>query len=126
MLGTRFGYFAIEGQAARFDMMFASSTYETTQLGVGLKGSLPLGNNFEVFGKGGVQRTWLNNAGTLYDVAGNGWFLGLGVEYRLNLGITGASVFMDYQHSSSTVTNDRMSTADISTGMWTLGATVSF
>jgi hypothetical protein len=127
MVGTRFGRLALEGQGSRFDMMFASSSYETTQLGLGLKVSVPLGNNFELFGRGGVQRTWLNLDGdsTMYDSAGNGWFLGAGIEYRLNLGVTGASIFLDYQGSSSTLTNDRMQEIDGSTGMWTLGATVS-
>jgi hypothetical protein len=125
LLGSRFGKLAVEGQAGRFDMMFANSVFETTQLGVGLKLNIPLGNNFEVFGKGGVQRTWLSNDNSMYDAAGNGWFAGGGVEYRLNLGVTAASLFMDYQHSSSTLTNERMQEMDGSTGMWTLGATVS-
>jgi hypothetical protein len=125
MLGSRFGKLSLEGQASRFDMMFASSAYETTQLGIGLKLGIPLGNNFELFGKGGVQRTWLNHEGTEFDSAGNGWFLAPGIEYRLNLGVTAASIFMDYQHSSSNLTNERMQEFEGSTGMWTLGATVS-
>jgi hypothetical protein len=127
VLGSRFGRLAVEGQAGRFDMLMATTTYETTQVGAGLKVNVPLGNNFELFGKGGIQRTWLNSdeADGRYDVAGNGWFLGGGIEYRLNLGVTAASIFLDYQHSSSDLTNDRMETFDGSMGMWTVGATVS-
>lgn len=126
MLGSRFGRLSIEGQASRFDLMFAGGgAYESTQLGAGLKANVPLGNNFELFGKGGVQRTWLNLDGTAYDLAGNGWFLGGGIEYRLDLAVTAASIFVDYQYSSTTLTNERMLEVDGSSGMWTLGATVS-
>jgi hypothetical protein len=127
MLGTRFGKLAVEGQGSRFNMLFSGSEFETTQLGVGLKLNIPLGNNFEIFGRGGVQRTWLNFMGTedRFDAAGNGWLGGLGVEYRLSLGVTSASIFMDYQRSSTTVENGQMAELDSVAGMWTLGATFS-
>jgi hypothetical protein len=103
--------------------------YQATQLGLGLKLNLPLGNNFEFFPKLGVQRTWLSpqaDNAMLETGAGTGYFLGAGFEYRLNLGVTAASIFVDYQRSSTDFTSDEtMVKWDGSSSMWTLGATIS-
>jgi hypothetical protein len=126
MVGSRFGKLSIEGQGSRYDTTFDHLGYQATQLGVGLKLNLPLGNNFEVFGKGGVERTWLStDAATMHDAAGNGWFFAAGFEYRLNLGVTAASLFVDYQRSSTDFINDYLLEYNGASGMWTLGATVS-
>lgn len=125
MVGTRFSKVSIEGQASRFDLGFRSSSYDATQLGLGLKLSFPLGHHFEAFGRGGIERTWLSSPNGMYDADGNGWFLGGGFEYRLNLGLTAASLFVDYQRSSTDFTNDRMSQFDATASMWTLGATLA-
>jgi hypothetical protein len=128
MLGTRLSRISIEGQASRYELGFRDRNYQGTQAALLLKLSVPLGNNFELFGKGGVQRTWLTNEGTNsdLDVAGSGLVFAGGFEYRLNLGVTAASVFVDYQRSSADYKNDQMTTTwNGSTSMWTLGATVS-
>lgn len=126
MVGSRFSKLSIEGQASRFGVTFDSSEYEATQIAAALKLSIPLGNNFEFFAKGGLERTWLNNGPTeMHDAAGNGLLLGAGFEYRLSLGVTAASIFVDYQRASSGFENDYMLTWDGVTSMWTLGATVS-
>jgi hypothetical protein len=127
MIGSRFGKLSIEGQGGRFDMQFPASRYEASELGVGLKLNVPIGNNFELFGRGGIERTWLTaTTSANMDAAGNGWFLGGGVEYRLNLGLTAASLFLDYQRTTTSVTADaNMAQFDASAGMFTLGATLS-
>jgi len=126
ILGSRFSKLSIEAQASQFDVTFVASGYEATQLAAALKLSLPLGSNFEFFAKGGVERTWLNNGPTdMHDAAGNGLLLGAGFEYRLNLGVTAASIFVDYQRASSGFENEAMLQWDGVTSMWTLGATVS-
>jgi hypothetical protein len=127
MLGTRFSRFSVEAQGSQFDLAFASRAYDATQLALALKLSIPLGNDFELFGKGGVQRTWLNIAGSNDDAnaAGSGLLFAAGFEYRLNLGVTAASVFVDYQRSSSNYTTNNMVEFDGTSSMWTLGATVS-
>jgi hypothetical protein len=125
MVGTRISKLSVEGQLSRFDLEFGAQPYQSTQAAAALKLSIPLGNNFEVFGRGGLQRTWLSPQGSGYAAAGSGLLLGLGLEYRLNLALTAASVFVDYQHTSSSFTDDAMTQFDGSTGMYTLGATVS-
>ncbi len=129
ILGTRFGRLSIEGAASRYSLFNRSLAipYDGTMLAGALKYSLPLGNNFELFGRGGVQRTWLTTDAQAREWSGNGWLLGAGFEYRLNLGLTGASLFVDYEHSSSTLeTSSQMSLKqDATIGLWTAGVTLA-
>ncbi len=125
MVGSRFSKLSIEGQASRFDVAFNNYTYGATQVAAVLKLSIPLGNNFEFFGKGGLERTWLSDNNSMLDAAGNGILLGAGFEYRLSLGVTSASIFVDYQRASTGFENDYPQRWDGVTSMWTLGATVS-
>jgi len=127
MLGTRFGHLSIEGAGSRYGLLRGSLPYQGTQLAAALKYSLPLGNNFEVFGRGGVERTWLNPENTAADWAGNGWLLGGGFEYRLDLGVTAASVFVDYEHSDTNLVNqnDMKTEKNETIGVWTAGVTLA-
>lgn len=129
LLGTTFGRLAIEGDGERFGM-FRTIDYQGSMLAAVVKYSLPLGNNFEVYGRGGLQRTWLNRVSTaagLPDFAGNGWLVGAGFEYRLNVAGTGVSLFVDYQHADTSLERqDAMQQPEDETiGLWTMGATVS-
>src|SRR5689334_9518134 len=65
LAGLKFGQLAIEGSATRYTMPFASRSTEDTSLAAQLKYSLPLGNNFEAFGRGGLQRTYLSAPGIM-------------------------------------------------------------
>jgi hypothetical protein len=126
ILGTRFGHLSVEGTGERYGFFRGVAVYQGNVLGAALKYSLPLGNNFEVFGRGGLERTWLstdNPAG----LAGNGWLVGAGFEYRLNLGVTGASVFVDYEHTDTSLVNqsDMKATRDETIGLWTAGVTLA-
>lgn len=127
MVGSRFGRLSIEGAGSRYGFYRSNATFQGTMLAIAAKYNYPLGDNFEVFGRGGLQRTWLStSASTLSDFAGNGWLLGAGFEYRLDLGV-GASVFVDYEHTSTSLVNqdDMRTTKDESIGMWTLGVTLA-
>lgn len=131
VLGTRFGHLSIEGAGSRYGLLNATKApYEGTMLAGALKYSFPLGNNFEVFARGGLERTWLTHqsatAGNAYDWTGNGWLLGGGFEYRLDLGVTAASIFVDYEHSDTTLDTSAVPMSrDMTVGMWTLGATLA-
>ncbi len=125
MLGYRFSRIAVEGSGTRYDLFVGSAPYQATQLAAGLKVGFPLGNNFELMGRGGVQRTSLSMTGSQgADADGTGYYLGGGIEYRLNLGLTGASLFVDYQRSSTDFDNGSRQYEGIAS-MWTLGATLS-
>lgn len=133
MLGTRFGHLSLEGAGSRYGLIGVSgaSPYQGTMLAGALKYSLPLGNNFELFARGGLERTWLTHesatAGNAYDWSGNGWLLGAGFEYRLDLGVTAASVFVDYEHSDTTLSTPAEMNVqrDATIGLWTAGVTLA-
>lgn len=124
LLGFRFGNLSIEGAAMRFTQDYRNESHDGTSLSAALKYSLPLGNGFEVFGRGGLQRTDLSGMST--DLTGEGWLLGGGVEYRMNLGVTGASLFVDYTHNSTSFQPDpHQPSIDESAAMWMAGATLA-
>jgi len=130
MLGTRFGRLSLEGAGSRYTLGHGATPYTGTMLAAALKYSLPLGNSFEAYGRGGLERTWLsnNNDGVWPDYAGNGWLLGAGFEYRLDLGVTAASIFVDYEHSDTGVRDQaRMQLPEKSEtiGLWTAGVTLA-
>jgi hypothetical protein len=125
--GLRFGRLAVEGAAGRFGMVVNPYGYTgaATQLSVALKYSLPLGDNFEAFGRGGLQHTSIGLDEAVHsadDASGNGWLLGGGFEYRLNALIAGGSIFVDYEHASTAMTNNDMVQFHTSSGVWMLGA----
>jgi len=119
--GFRFGTIAIEAEANRFDMVLNGIPSTSTMLGVGAKYSFPLSDGFSVFGKLGLARTWLSEDldGPSYDGAGNGWYFGLGAEYRI---IPLLSVFVDYERQSTTIDAPTSTTYGQAAGMFSLGA----
>jgi hypothetical protein len=127
VLGTRFGHLSVEGAGSRYGLFRGNTPYDGTQMAVALKYSLPLGNNFEAYGRGGLERTWLSTDTSAADFAGNGWLLGGGFEYRMNLGVTAASVFVDYEHSDTDLVNQTsmQSHKDETIGLWTVGLTLA-
>jgi hypothetical protein len=131
ILGSRFGRFSVEGNGTRFGLIGNSVAYQADQLAAALKYSFPLGNNFEVFGRGGLERTWLStDAMTRQNFAGNGYLLGAGFEYRLDLAVAAGSIFVDYTRTATGFSGDsadasRMPTLDGTASMWTLGLTLS-
>ena len=127
LIGIGFGHLAIEGSGTRYTMPFAGRSTDDTSLAAQLKYSLPLGNNFEAFGRGGLQRTYLSAPGLMNGgTSGNGWVLGGGFEYRLNLVATAASIFVDYTHSQTSFDwGAGRQPLDATATMWTLGLTVS-
>lgn len=130
ILGFGFGRIGVEANATRYGLDNAGVSWDATSIAAALRVGFPLGNNFEVFGRGGLQRTWLSaNSGTMPQPSGNGWLLGVGAAYNVNLGITGASIFVDYTHNqtgfSFTDAHNQMAKFDQSAGMWTLGLTLS-
>jgi len=122
LLGMAFGRLAIESEANRFGLLLNTDSYDSTMLGVGLKYSVPLGNGFEVFGRGGLERTWLtsNAVRTGYEGSGDGYYLGAGFELRIR---PFGSIFVDYERQSASI-DIPTGGYDQSAGMFTLGATI--
>ena len=121
------GSLAAEATVGRFDLVHRNVPFSSTTLGVGAKYNFPLGNQFEVFGRTGVQRTWLttDRAAAAVESNVNGFYLGAGFDYVFRVLNTDASVFVDYQWAPTSVTNGDMSKYDTSARMWTMGVTVS-
>ncbi len=126
--GYSLGRFAVEGSFTQQDLK-TSADYVFTgrQAAISGKYTLPLGSGFGVFGRAGVQKTWLiDDTKGLYDADGTGIVIGAGAEYSLDLKLLGgAALFLDYTYNSATVSNPK-SSFDFATRQWMLGATVGF
>jgi hypothetical protein len=129
LLGMRWGNFSVEGAVGRFDMARRNDrglmlpfgdTYQASLAG---KLSLPLGNNFEAFGRAGLHKSWIDAETDDLDVSGDGYLIGAGIEYRLNLAIGQGSIFVDYQYNDTKLEGDRFM-FDGSSRMFTVGLTV--
>lgn len=88
------------------------------------KYNYPLAGGFEVFGRLGLDHTWINshNSNTLTGGSGDGVLLGVGAEYRFKLPMAAASAFVDYTYSHASI-DEPMFTRGYSARMWTLGFT---
>jgi hypothetical protein len=129
LLGFGLGRIGVEANVTRYGLDNAGTSYDATSLAAAVRLGFPLGNNFELFGRAGVQRTWLTTSADSYEPSGNGYLLSAGVAYNVNLGITGGSIFIDYTRNqtgfSYTNAHDEMAKFDQSAGMWTLGLTLA-
>ncbi|HET7501981.1 MAG TPA: outer membrane beta-barrel protein [Kofleriaceae bacterium] len=120
LAGVRFGNVSLEGALNGFGVI-ADRERNMYQLSAALKLSIPLGNNFEAFGRGGLERTWLSLDNR--DLAGDGYLFGGGFEYRLSALIANASLFLDYSYHSATL-DDVGQKIDVTSRFWGLGFTV--
>jgi len=121
--GMRFGTFSVEGALNGFGVITNRGDQSVYQASVAAKLNLPLGNNFEGFGRAGLERTWLNLDDDRYNFAGNGFLVGAGFEYRLDIGIRNASLFVDYTIHHASLENTR-GKVDETSRIWGLGFTV--
>lgn len=125
ILGYRFGRLSVEGNATRFGLLYNNNLQdEITTLSAAAKLSFPVESHFEAFGAVGLERSWLSAQISDQDMSGNGYLLGAGFEYRVDLGL-GGSIFVDYTRSDTSFQNSRMHTLDGTASMWTLGLTLS-
>lgn len=120
ILGSRWSKLSVEGSLGKYTLMNEADGYQASAAG---KLNFPLGSGFEVFGKLGVQHTWLRTGDAMYDASGNGYLVGGGFEYRLNLGIGATSIWVDYQYSHADLESERKN-YDLGARMWTLGLSV--
>jgi hypothetical protein len=132
MVGYRFGRISVEGLGMRYDMKSADG-HEWTGTTVALAGKygFPLGDRFEAFGRAGLQRTDVSDHYYANDLGGTGFLIGGGFEYRIPLGVTGLSFFVDYTILRATwesTGNENYGDGEATqtSRIWTLGATLSF
>ena len=126
MLGYRFGRFSIEAAGSHYGLVLDGSPYGANQAALVGKVSFPIGYSFELFGRAGVQHTWLSTDVMGGNAEGTGVLVGAGVEYRLHLTfVGGASVFVDYERTQTPFKNDAGAPWNSGAGMFTAGLTVS-
>jgi Outer membrane protein beta-barrel domain len=129
-LGQRLGPVALE--ASLFGAGLDGATpyvgiggdYNTLSLGVDLKYYLGLAGPLELYGKGGLNNTWLNGAGPQSDYDGRGWDLGGGLQFTLDLPITMAAVWLDYTHQDLALHDGPKMPIDGSLDMLSLGVSI--
>jgi hypothetical protein len=120
LAGTKLGRFSLEGALHGYDV----SSYSAYQLSIAGKFTLPLDDQFGVFGRFGLGKTWLTTENSIYDVDGNGYLLGAGAEYRLDLGVAAGAIWIDYQYNKSQELAGERNKFDFSSRMWMLGISV--
>jgi hypothetical protein len=127
MVGYSFGRFAIEGMGIRYDMVTPDAHEWTgTTLALSGKFTLPLQDNFGVFGRLGLQRTDIS--GNFYDEenAGTGFLIGAGAQFKLPVAAADLAVFVDYTIVRSSLGNEIYDDLSLTSRFWTLGATIGF
>ena len=128
--GYRFlGRFSVEGMASRYGLAYAGSEWSTTTLGLAGKVSFPLGDQFEAFGRLGLQHTTTSDDFNNYENGGSGFLLGGGFEYKLPVAAVGVSIFVDYTILYTGMKNVRPASGNefgLTSRIWTLGAQLSF
>jgi Outer membrane protein beta-barrel domain len=122
--GYRFGNVSIEGAINGFGVVTGLGEHTVYQLSAAGKYNLPLGDGFEVLGRAGLEHTALDLGNDRYNLAGNGFLIGAGFEYRLELGVTSASIFVDYTIHHATLEDARPNQIDATSRILALGFTV--
>ncbi len=129
LVGYSFGQIAVEAAAQRGSIVDnGGNGFDLTQLSLTGKYSLPISDGFEAFGRGGLERTTLGSQqGVVSDMAGSGFLVGAGIEYKLKLPVTSASIFLDYNFARTSINGGNLTAAQtLDTHGFTLGATIGF
>jgi hypothetical protein len=125
-LGFSFGRLAVEGAYSGYGLIMGntvgSGQVDSRTMQVALKYNLPISDGFELFGRGGLLRTDLNSKDSGMTTEGDGYLLGLGVEYRLP---AFGSIFMDYTRDQASFSDSSQATIDQTASMWMLGVNIS-
>jgi Outer membrane protein beta-barrel domain len=124
--GMRFGNLSVEGALNGFSVDTGRGAQTLYQLSAGARFNLPIGNDFEGFGRAGLERTWLNVGDPRYDLGGNGFLVGAGIEYRLSAVLANASLFVDYTIHHASLEDSRSNKLDETSRIWGLGFLIGF
>ncbi len=132
ILGMRWGQWSIEGTIGTNELVRLNQAGTVFNphgdlyvLGANAKFNLPLGNNFEAFGKLGLNHLVVRADNEQFNQSGNGLLFGAGFEYKLNLGVGGGSIFVDYTINRASMVNESdKELGDFTTRTWMLGLTI--
>jgi hypothetical protein len=129
-LGYRIGPFSIEGMYSGFGYQVqngpGTGLTDSRTIQLAAKYNYALADHFELYGRLGLLRTDLTSQANGASLEGDGYTGSLGVEYRLDLLVTGFGVYVDWTRNQATFTTDSGVQYDQSASMWTLGANLSF
>jgi len=109
MLGKRFGKLAIEGSLFGTEMFhLGGPDAAIAALALDLKYHLPVASNFEAYVKGGLHKAYLSSdTNQRFDeMEGQGYQYGAGIQYRFNLAVTSAALWLDYQRAQFEVADE--------------------
>lgn len=108
-LGQRIGPVALEGSIFGADLVgnggrgFSDGReFASLSLGLDLKGFFTVVGPIELFGKAGLNQTWISGN----DLEGTGWDLGAGVQFVLDLPVGYAAVWADFTHQRMGLSDD--------------------
>src|SRR5690606_15763370 len=130
-LGQRIGPVALEaslfgaglvGQRAYVGM---DAEYDTLTAGVDLKYYIGLTGPLEIYGKAGLNKTWLMEPdGVQHDYDGRGWDLGGGVQFTIDTPMAMAAVWLDFTHLRTELREEGRRRLDGRMNMLTLGVSL--
>ena len=107
--GQRIGPIGLEGTAFGADLVGTGGDgftrgreYSTLSVAGDLKGFFPVLGPIEIFGKAGLNYTWVNGN----DYSGSGWDLGGGAQFVLELPLGYAAVWVDYTYQNLGLSDD--------------------
>jgi hypothetical protein len=102
-LGQRIGPIALEGSVFGADLVGTGGNtftvdreFSTVSAGVDLKGFASIVGPLEIFGKAGLNQTWIMEN----DMDGAGWELGAGGQFVLDVEFGYAAIWADFTHQS--------------------------
>jgi hypothetical protein len=112
--GYRLGRLSAEAAITANNVTYLNSNvdFNARHLSIAGKYNHPLGDRFEAFGKLGLQYSSYASDVTP-SLTGGDWLLGVGAEYRINIGIAAASVFLVVEYTKIQLAQDAGPTNDV-------------
>jgi len=124
ILGSGFGPLALEGSLFGTGL---EGDQSILALGVDLKYTIGIAGGFGVYLKGGLHRAYLQSENAWLDqYEGNGYQYGVGAQYRFDLAVSSAALWLDYTRSRFEL-DDRDAAPLEGTGkLLTIGLSIGF
>jgi hypothetical protein len=124
--GARFGMFSVEAALNSFDVVTRGyGDRSVTELSLAAKLNVPIDNDFELFGRFGIEETWFDLGDDRVNFSGAGFLIGAGVAYRIKLTAVDLSLFVDYNIHQATLSN-MVGDLEVSPRFGALGLIVGF